>query len=176
TLYRDIATLQAQGAEIRGEPGVGYLLKPGFILPPLMFSEDELEALVLGSRWVERRGDERLAAAGTNAIAKIRSVLPASLRDSVDAATLAVPMPQVEAATVDVSEIRRAIRRERKLRLTYIDGGGAGTERTVWPFLIGFFERVLVVAAWCELRVGYRSFRVDRIAELVVQEEAFPRR
>src|SRR6478609_6850784 len=91
TLYRDIATLQEQGADIQGEPGIGYVLRPGFTLPPLMFTADEIEALVLGSRWVEVRGDARLGAAASNAVAKIRAVLPAELRDSVDAATLTVP-------------------------------------------------------------------------------------
>ena len=88
TLYRDIATLQAQGADIAGEPGVGYVLRPGFILPPLMFSEDEIEALVLGSRWVADRGDDLLGSAAQNAIAKIAAVLPAELRESLDAANL----------------------------------------------------------------------------------------
>src|SRR6478672_2616585 len=76
TLYRDIATLQAQGADIQGEPGLGYVLRPGFMLPPLMFTREEIEALVLGSRWVAIRGDARLGAAADNAVAKIRAVLP----------------------------------------------------------------------------------------------------
>src|SRR5262245_41816697 len=84
TLYRDIATLQAQGARIDGEPGIGYILRPGFMLPPLMFSEEEIEALVLGSRWVAERGDSRLGEAARNALAKIAAVLPADLRDSLD--------------------------------------------------------------------------------------------
>ena len=84
TLYRDIATLQAQGAEIEGEPGIGYVLKPGFMLPPMMFSQDEIEALVLGSRWVARATDSRLAAAGADALAKIAAVLPADMREAVE--------------------------------------------------------------------------------------------
>src|SRR5690242_7496446 len=82
SLYRDIATLQAQGAHIDGEPGLGYILRPGFMLPPLMFSEDEIEALVLGSRWVTERGDLRLADAARNALAKIAAVLPPDLREN----------------------------------------------------------------------------------------------
>src|SRR6187549_3652325 len=88
TLYRDMATLNAQGAQIDGEPGVGYVLRPGFMLPPLMFSEDEIEAIVLGSRWVADRADSRLAAAGRDALAKIAAVLPADLRDQLDASSL----------------------------------------------------------------------------------------
>ncbi len=90
TLYRDIGTLQGQGASIVGEAGLGYILRPGFMLPPLMFSEDEIEALVLGSRWVADRGDARLGEAARNALAKIAAVLPADLRDELDASTLLV--------------------------------------------------------------------------------------
>ena len=90
TLYRDVAGLQAQGADIVGEPGVGYVLKPGFLLPPLMFSEDEIEALVLGSRWVADRADDRLGAAARNALAKIAAVLPADLRDGLEGSTLLI--------------------------------------------------------------------------------------
>jgi predicted DNA-binding transcriptional regulator YafY len=176
TLYRDIATLQAQGADIRGEPGLGYVLLPGFTLPPLMFSADEIEALVLGSRWVGVRGDVRLGAAARNAVAKIRAVLPGDLRDSVDAATLTVPMIASEPAVVDVAAIRIAIRDEKKLRVAYRNNDGDESTRTIWPLLIGFFERVLLVPAWCELRQDYRAFRVDRIRSLEVLDERYPRR
>src|SRR6516162_4539345 len=90
TLYRDIRTLQAQGAAIDGEPGVGYILRPGFMLPPLMFKEEEIEALVLGSRWVAERGDAKLAEAARDALAKIAAVLPQDLRDELDASTLLI--------------------------------------------------------------------------------------
>lgn len=176
TLYRDIATLQAQGADIQGEPGLGYVLRPGFTLPPLMFSADELEALVLGSRWVEVRGDARLGAAAGNAVAKIRAVLPGDLRESVDAATLTVPMLRGEPVAIDASVIRAAIREEQKLLVTYRDHDGAGTTRTLWPLLIGFFDKVQVLAAWCELRQDYRAFRVDRIQSVEPRDERYPRR
>src|SRR3984893_13883893 len=84
TLYRDIAALQAQGAVIEGEPGIGYVLRPGFVLPPLMFSADEIEALVLGSRWVSDRGDDLLGSAARNAIAKIAAVPPAGFGDNLE--------------------------------------------------------------------------------------------
>src|SRR5947208_3487229 len=84
TLYRDIQTLIGQGAAIDGEAGVGYVLRPGFVLPPLMFSDEEIEALVLGSRWVAQRTDEPLARAAANAIAKVAAVLPDDLRDSIE--------------------------------------------------------------------------------------------
>src|ERR1700754_4300218 len=84
TLYRDIALLQQQGAHIEGEAGVGYVLRPGFLLPPLMFSEEEIQALVLGSRWVADRADSQLGQAARNALAKIAAVLPPELRNECD--------------------------------------------------------------------------------------------
>jgi len=177
TLYRDIATLQAQGADIEGEPGVGYVLRPGFILPPLMFSEDEIEALVLGSRWVADRGDDLLGTAARNAIAKIAAVLPAELRESLDAANLlAGPGKRVVAEAVDLGVVRKAIRSERKLSIRYQDAGGAATKRLIWPFALGFFDRVHVVVAWCELRRDFRHFRIDRIASLSVTDVRYARR
>ncbi|MDC3960952.1 helix-turn-helix transcriptional regulator [Polyangium jinanense] len=176
TLYRDIATLQAQGADIQGEPGLGYVLRPGFTLPPLMFSADELEALVLGSRWVAVRGDARLAAAAGNAVAKLRAVLPDDLRANVDTATLTVPMFRSEPVAIDASVIRAAIRKEHRLVITYQDQNGESTTRTIWPLLIGFFDKVQVLAAWCELRQDYRAFRVDRIRSVEPKDERYPRR
>lgn len=90
TLYRDIATLQGQGAPIEGEAGLGYVLKPGFMLPPLMFTDEEIEAIVLGSRWVASQPDKRLSAAAADALAKIAAVLPDDLREDLDANTLLV--------------------------------------------------------------------------------------
>jgi predicted DNA-binding transcriptional regulator YafY len=177
TLYRDIATLQAQGADIEGEPGLGYVLRPGFILPPLMFSEDEIEALVLGSRWVADRGDDLLGAAAQNAIAKIAAVLPAALRDNLEAANLlAGPGARISAGDVDLAVVRKAIRTERKVSIRYRDGRGAETQRTIWPFGLGFFDKVHVVLAWCELRKDFRHFRTDRIASLAVTDARYPRR
>lgn len=177
TLYRDVATLQAQGADIDGEPGLGYVLKPGFMLPPLMFTEDEIEALVLGSRWVADRGDERLGAAAESALTKIAAVLPDDLREDLDAAALLVgPGAPLAAENVDLAVVRKATRAERKLDIAYRDERGAATQRTIWPFALGFFDRVRVVAAWCELRQDFRHFRADRIAGLAVTEARYPRR
>ena len=177
TLYRDIATLQAQGADIEGEPGLGYVLRPGFTLPPLMFSADEIEAIVLGSRWVATRADDsRLSDSARQAMSKILAVLPAELRERAEATNLLVARIGLDPAQVDAGQIRLAIRNERKLVVRYGDSGGAETERTIWPFLIGFFEKVRVVAAGCEMRQDFRSFRVDRIASLTVSEERYPRR
>jgi predicted DNA-binding transcriptional regulator YafY len=176
TLYRDIAELQAQGAQIEGEAGIGYLLRPGFMLPPLMFAPEELEALVLGSRWVAQRADEHLAAAARNALAKIDAVLPAELRHELDSNALLVVTSPPEPDQSDLAALRMAIRRERKLTVRYRDQQGEETERTLWPFALAFFERVRMLAAWCELRQDYRHFRTDRIVAMTVHEERYPRR
>lgn len=176
TLYRDIATLQRQGAGIEGEPGVGYVLRPGFMLPPLMFSTEEIEALVLGTRWVGGRSDERLGLAARNALAKISAVLPQELRDELDAIPLLVgPSAAVVTDRVDVALIRQAIRAEQKLAITYRDDKGSDSARVIWPFALGFFDSVRLVMAWCELRADFRHFRTDRIATLACGER-YPRR
>ncbi|NMN68669.1 YafY family protein [Rhizobium sp. 57MFTsu3.2] len=176
TLYRDISSLQAQGALIEGEPGLGYVLKPGFMLPPMMFSQDEIEALVLGSRWVARAADPRLAAAGADALAKIADVLPQEMRDEIETSTLLVHLRPPVADKADLSAIRKAIRAERILKLTYSDEGGTVSVRNIWPFALSYFEQVRVVVAWCELRQDYRHFRTDRIVEMIPQDGRYPRR
>jgi predicted DNA-binding transcriptional regulator YafY len=177
TLYRDIATLQAQGADIEGEPGLGYILKPGFMLPPLMFSEDEIEALVLGARWVATRTDSELARAANNLLAKIAAVLPDDLKPRIDSTNLIVaPAPVPEPSHIDLAVIRRSIRNEHMLDMTYLDAAGAMTERRIWPFALGFFERVRVLVAWCTLRDDVRHFRTDRIVTLEATGARYPRR
>ncbi|WP_346828168.1 helix-turn-helix transcriptional regulator [Serratia inhibens] len=176
TLYRDIATLQQQGAEIVGEAGVGYVLRPGFMLPPLMFSPQEIEALVLGMRWVSRRGDTQLAGAANNALAKIADVLPAMLRDELEANTLLIgPIDVVQVADETVVLIRDVIRQERKLAVDYCDRDGSVSERTLWPFALGYFEQVRMLVAWCELRQEFRHFRLDRIRLATPLAQRYPR-
>jgi len=177
TLYRDIDTLKAQGAHIDGEAGMGYVLRPGFMLPPLMFSEEEIEALVLGSRWVHQRGDRVLAEAAANVLAKVGAVLPPDLRETLDDSGLLIAgSDPIAAGDAELPKIRQAIRRERKLGLSYRDKEGADSRRTIWPFAVGFFEKSRVVVAWCELRQDYRHFRTDRIVKLTVSERRYPRR
>lgn len=177
TLYRDIATLQEQGANIEGEPGLGYVLRPGFMLPPLMFSEEEIEALVLGSRWVAKHGDKMLSSAAHNALVKIASVLPNDLRVSLDTSSLIVALNNTVASElIDLSIIRRAIRNERKVNIHYRDVKNESSVRTIWPFALGYFDHVRVISAWCELRQSYRHFRVDRILNVEVSDDRYPRR
>ncbi len=178
TLYRDIATLQAQGAQIDGEAGLGYILHPGFMLPPLMFSEEEIEALVFGSRWVaERGGDSKLKVAASNALAKIAAVLPSDLRHELDASGLLIgPGELIVASDEELLMIRKAIRSEHKLLMTYVDAQDNETQRTIWPFALGFFDRARMVIAWCELRQDFRHFRMDRILKLVPLAVRYPQR
>jgi len=179
TVYRDIAALQAQGARIDGEPGLGYLLRPGFLLPPLMFSDEEIEALALGMRWVADRADSQLGLAARNALAKVAAVLPPDLRERVDAPPLLVGPGTPESqmgGKVELALLRQAIRSERKVLLTYQDTQGTESERTVWPLALAYFDRARVVVAWCELRQGFRHFRADRITALAPAETRYPRR
>ncbi len=177
TLYRDIASLQAMGAAIEGEAGVGYVLKPGFLLPPLMFTPDEIEALVLGSRWVANRADDRLSDAARSALIRIAAVLPADLRDELDGSTLLIgPGATVPIDAVDPALLRKAIRTERKLVLHYRDGAGSVSERIVWPFALAFFDAARVLLGWCELRQGFRHFRTDRITSAMLIDARYPKR
>jgi predicted DNA-binding transcriptional regulator YafY len=177
TLYRDIAALQAQGAKIDGAAGLGYLLRPGFLLPPLMFSEEEIEALVLGMRWVAERGDAGLGEAARNALAKVESVLPNELRLVVDSSTLLIgPGEVVAGGDTELAMIRQAIRDERKLDIRYRDRDAAASQRTIWPFALAFFDRARVVLAWCELRQAFRHFRADRISALTPSTTRYPQR
>ncbi|WP_238578833.1 helix-turn-helix transcriptional regulator [Inquilinus limosus] len=142
-----------------------------------MFSEDEIEALVLGSRWVARRADDRLGDAARNALAKIAAVLPEDLRQGLDASALLVgPGQPIAGGSIDLAAVRQAIRGERKLAIAYRGPEGAETRRVIWPFALGFFDQIRMVVAWCELRQGFRHFRTDRIAELATIEARYPRR
>ncbi|MGI8489463.1 YafY family protein [Pectobacterium sp. S5] len=177
TLYRDIATLQLQGAHIEGEAGLGYVLRPGFMLPPLMFSEEEIEALVLGSRWVVRRTDERLGRAARNALMKIAAVLPPELRNALDSSGLLVGKAEfVTPMVIELSVLRHAIRTERRTEIVYCDLQGNESHRIIWPFALGFFDQAYVIAAWCELRQQFRHFRADHIRGMTILEQRYPRR
>jgi len=176
SVYRDIDALRGQGALIEGAAGVGYVLRPGFLLPPLMFTDEELEAVVLGLRLTVEHGDAALGRAAAEVVAKLRAVLPRDLKVFVDETSLlAGPVRGRPPEQIDLAEVRRAIREQRKARIAYADGRGAQTERVVWPLALGFFERARVVVAWCEERADFRSFRADRIAGWTTSEGRFER-
>ncbi|CDG80960.1 helix-turn-helix transcriptional regulator [Janthinobacterium agaricidamnosum] len=178
TIYRDIQTLSELGAPVEGEAGIGYLLRTGFFLPPLMFGADEIEALVLGARWVRRQGDAGLAQAASNALAKIAAASPKDLRDNMAETSLWVPlcMSGEDSHDVFVQPTREAIRYQHKLRIAYRDEKGDSSERIVWPFALAFFDGKRLLAAWCEMRAAIRHFRVDRIAAAASTGERYPTR
>jgi predicted DNA-binding transcriptional regulator YafY len=177
TIYRDVQTLIAKGAPIDGEAGIGYVLRPGFTLPPLMFSKDEIEALILGSGMVARAADPELAKAARNALAKIAAVLPAGRGDEASASgVLAGAIASAPMDGVNLAPIRSAIRTEQKIWIAYDDETGVRTERQIWPILLTFCAHVRLLTAWCELRQSYRHFRTDRIAGFAEVGERYPRR
>ncbi|MEZ8311399.1 helix-turn-helix transcriptional regulator [Vibrio splendidus] len=174
TIYRDIVTLQAQGAEIDGEAGVGYLLKPTFTLPPMMFSTEELEALRLGAEWVAKQANGEFSESAKNAIAKISAVLPADhqAKRSEDIVRVA-SIIEVAELTIDLSDIKFAIKQQNKAEIHYTDAKAKISSRIVWPMLIGLFEQQYVLVAWCETRSAYRNFRLDRITEWKILEQKY---
>jgi len=176
TLYRDIASLQAMGAEIEGEAGIGYILRPSLLLPPLMFTEEQIEALAVGAQWVARKTDEDLAQAARDAIAKIAAVLPDDLRERLHDDALLVGGRPVENKGLDLTLARQAMREERKLKIAYVDPEGRRSERVVWPFVLGFMESTRLLVAWCELRADIRTFRTDRFEHAELLPDRYPRR
>lgn len=175
TVYRDIAALIADRVPIRGEAGVGYVLGEGFDLPPLMFTPDELEAVMLGLRWVARRGDTDLSRAAQDTVAKIGAVLPERLRPFLfDAALLIPPQFRLVADRVDVARLRAAIREGRKAEIRYRSEGGRETLRVIWPIAVAYFDAQRLIVAWCELRQDFRSFRTDRMLSMTVRDEKYP--
>ena len=175
TIYRDMQTLIELGAPVEGEAGLGYVLRSGFFLPPLMFNEDELEALVLGARWVQRQGDAGLGQAAANALSKIATASPADLRDNIANTGLWAASYQADPPnSTTLGPIREAIRRQYKISISYRDENGKASERLVWPIALAFFEGRRLVVAWCELRASFRHFRCDRIGVLTVTKERYP--
>ena len=177
TIYRDIADLMAQRVPIRGEAGVGYVLDGGYDLPPLMLTPDEIEAAVLGAQWVAGRGDPALARAALDLIAKIGATVPERLRPyALEPATRAAPRWNVAPDGLDMAQVRHAIRNGHKIALRYSDEKDRVSERTVWPFAVGYHETVRLLIAWCELRADFRSFRTDRVTRADFLEARYPER
>lgn len=170
TVYRDIETLRAQGAEIEGGAGVGFVLqKAGFVLPPLMFDENEIEAVVLGMRWVVANADEALAESAKSALGKIDAALPQSLSETLNRQALypasACKNSYSEQEHSILETIRFALRTNRRLSFDYTDANRQTSRRTVWPLAVGYFNEARLMVAWCELRQDYRHFRPDRITQ-----------
>lgn len=166
TIYRDIAHLQARQVPIQGATGVGYVMRAGYDLPPLSFDEDEAEAIVVGLHMIARTGDQGLWRSAKSAARKLREVAP-GIRHLVASSWGSKP------STIETLPIRRAIRSETKLRLSYSDAASKPTERTVWPLAIIYYCDNEVLVAWCEMRSAIRHFRLDRMRSCTELDERF---
>lgn len=174
TVYRDIASLQASGAPIDGEAGVGYRLDQSHTLPPLMFDPDEVQALLAGLRMARAFTDDELAHAATRAEEKVRAVLDDDGLRRADRSPYYAPVYETEDDRRALHlQVRKACEDQRKLRISYRDAEGAATERVIHPFALLRWERVWTLIAWCELRRDERHFRLDRIAELTALDDRF---
>ncbi len=177
TIYRDIGDLIASKVPIEGAAGMGYSLRSGYDLPPLMFDENELEAIVFGARIVQSWSDPEMAQSAEAALSKIENVLPPHLARLLADRTLWAPSTKGRQVPLafDLAKLRAAIRRCRKVRFGYRDEKGAGTGRTVRPLTLWFEGPVWLAGAWCELRNDFRFFRLDRMQDVEFLDETFPR-
>ena len=174
TIYRDVADLDLSGVPIVGEAGVGYTLDRDYVLRPLMFDLDELEALALGARMVASWSDDALADAARRAADKIASVVPEALRREIaDATTFSLPSRAKPRLSIDFTALRRAIRAKNMVGFAYRKDGGEPSTRLVHPLGLLFFGPVWLLLGWCESREDFRNFRLDRMRDLVVKEERF---
>ncbi|MEM6661643.1 MAG: YafY family protein [Pseudomonadota bacterium] len=174
TIYRDIAALIGSGIPVEGEAGVGYLLRDGADIPPLMFTEDELEAIVFGIRIVESWADHGMADAAGQALRKIEAALPDHLKDQIAAVRVDAPRDHwAEPITIQRGALRRSIRQRKKVRITYCSKAGASSDRTVRPLLLSFYGSIWNLTAWCELRSDFRTFRLDLINGHEFLDEGF---
>jgi predicted DNA-binding transcriptional regulator YafY len=175
TVYRDVRDLSLSGVPIEGEAGVGYRLKAGFDVPPLMFTLNEIEALAIGARMVEAWGGPVLAESARTAIEKIVAALPAERRLAVEQTRLYAPGFHVDGKAMQQLEaVRAAIGGRRVLRLDYRDAGGKPSAREIWPLALYFWGGAWTIGAWCEGRDDFRNFRVDRIAGLETLARRYP--
>ena len=176
-VYRDMADLIGQRVPIRGEAGLGYVLDSDFDMPPLMLTQDEIEAAVLGAQLVAERGDPALALAARDLIAKIATVVPERLRPFIaEPATGVAPARGLAPDVLDIAKARLWIRSGRKIRIRYRSREAQDSERVIWPVIIGYAETVRLLAAWCELRQAFRNFRTDRIVAAEFLDEAHDNR
>ncbi|MGY4395486.1 putative DNA-binding transcriptional regulator YafY [Sphingomonas sp. UYAg733] len=173
TIYRDLATLAAQGIAAEGIAGVGFVLSEDTFLPPMMLDAAEADAIVFGLRYAMRRGDAAMVDAARSAKSKVEAVLPVELRRKVQLNGLAVAPRGRDRSTI-IECVRRALDAERKLAITYQDASGVVSERRVWPLVLGFFEEVEVLVAHCELRSSIRNFRLDRMMSAEGTNERLP--
>ena len=171
TIYRDIVALQSMRIPVEGEAGVGYLMRSGYDLPPLNFDEEEVEALRVGLSMLARSGDGALQRAAMRICAKVDDLREPA--EWLQVAPWGAPLDDPEKGCVPTSTLRNAIRSERKLRIVYRDARGEETERTVRPVGLVYHLECVMLAAWCELRQGFRHFRADRLYGCEELEDRF---
>jgi predicted DNA-binding transcriptional regulator YafY len=172
TIYRDIAHLQGSGLPIEGEAGVGYLLRPGFDLPPVTFTHEQIDALAVALSFAESLDDPVLAAAAKEVRAKIQASLPLpELRQLADAPFYS--LRRSTGAPEFASAVRKAIRMRRMVRMTYTNGQGQRTDRVLRPLAVWNFDEGWMFSGWCDLRQHFRTFRFDRVAQLMVTDHVF---
>lgn len=175
TIYRDIAALQASRVPIEGAAGLGYVLRRGFDLPPLMFTTEEIDAIAVGVRLLRRLRDPKLQAAAEGVLGKLTIVVPQELRMQLARAPYFVSDGSAPPADgIDLSELRGAIRETRKMSIDYVDEASRHTQRTIWPLALAYYVDVTLIGAWCELRSDFRHFRVDRVVASRLLDERFP--
>lgn len=167
TIYRDMVSLQSTGVPVRGEAGIGYVMEEGYHLPPLMFSANELEAIMLGARMVDGRVDKALTRSARDVIAKIRAVIPDHMKSAlVDAPLYAPHWVEQNLHNSDIEALRGAIRSGIEVEIKYMSLGGIMSKRILWPINIGVFPETIMLTAWCTKRSDFRSFRIERIKQL----------
>ncbi|WP_349970236.1 YafY family protein [Pseudomonas caspiana] len=174
TIRRDVATLQSMGADIDAAPGLGYVLKPGFLLPPLSFTEEEIQALAIGALWVSRQTDDKLALAVENALAKINAVLPLDMRPSLEDESVYIARPADSVPPIDLSEIRRAMRDQCKLGISLAIEHLHAKDQVVWPIMLGFIDGKRFISAWCEMDSRFRVIDLGDVASARKLPERYP--
>ncbi|MEO1191408.1 MAG: YafY family protein [Pseudomonadota bacterium] len=157
TVYRDIASLQAMQTPIQGEPGLGYVMRKGYDLPPINFDVEEAEAISVGLSLIARTGDPGLWRAAGRAARKLHETAPGTRR----LLTSAWGIDRVP--NLNLAEVRRAIRDEQKMWIEYCDIHSVTTERSIWPLVLIYYVDAVLLVAWCELRQDLRSFRLERV-------------
>ncbi len=175
TIYRDIKDLTLTGAPIDGEAGVGYRLRRGYQIPPMMFDEDELQALAFGAKVAQSWADSKLSDAADRVLSKIDAVLPQHLRHNLDSQRLSVPDFHIPKSLIDrLGQLRGCIEQMQVIDIDYTDSDGKVSKRSVWPLGLIYWGNKWTLGAWCELRADFRTFRVDRIEEFIVLSGHYP--
>ena len=174
TLYRDIETLREQGVSIDASAGLGFQLKEDFLLPPMTLNETEIEAIFLALNWLKDIPDQALKAASTSVLAKLNAVLPQHCQHLLEQTTLRSINSWLSVDEMLVEQVRLAIRQQVKILVDYADEQQRISTGMLWPFALGYFNDRIVLAAWCELREGFRHFRIDRIRELSLTQVHYP--